>query len=174
MEELIAIRTVYSGDVLKLRVDKVRLPGGSLSTREIIEHRDCVCIVPVDASGNILLVKQFRAAVGKTLLEIPAGSIDAGEAPEQAASREMREETGFRPQRLEKLGGYYASPGYCTEFMNLFLAKDLVPDGLHAEDTEEIEVVKVSQDKIMGLIKSGGIQDAKSVAGLLLYLCRVK
>jgi ADP-ribose pyrophosphatase len=172
MEETISSRLVFSGEVLNLRVDDVRLPDGSLSTREIIEHRDCVCIIPVDESGKLLLVKQYRRAIEKSLLEIPAGSIDEGENPEEAASREMREETGFRPLKLESLGGYYASPGYCTEYMHLFLAKDLVPDGLHAEDTEDIEVVRVSPDDVGGLIKSGQIQDAKSVAGLLLWLCR--
>jgi len=172
MEETISSRVVFSGEALRLRVDEVRLPDGSRSTREIIEHRDCVCIIPLDESGNILMVRQYRKAVGKKLLEIPAGSIDGGETPEEAARREMREEAGFRPEKLENLGGYYASPGYCTEYMHLFLAQDLVADALHAEDTEEIEVVKVPKDNIGGMIKSGEIQDAKSVAGLLLYICR--
>jgi len=172
MEETISSRLVFSGEALRLRVDNVRLPDGSLSTREIIEHRDCVCIIPLDKSGNVLLVKQYRRAIDKSLLEIPAGSIDEGETPEEAACREMREETGFRPLKMESLGGYYASPGYCTEYMHLFLAQDLVPDGLCAEDTEDIEVVRVSPDEIRELIKSGQIQDAKSVAGLLLWLCK--
>ncbi len=171
MEETISSRIVFAGEVLRLRVDDVRLPDGSVSSREIIEHRDCVCVIPLDDAGNVLLVKQYRRAIDKSLLEIPAGSIDEGETPREAACREMREETGFRPRKLESLGGYYASPGYCTEYMHLFLAKDLVPDGLHAEDTEEIEIVRVTPEEALRLIKSGRIQDAKSIAGLLLWMC---
>jgi ADP-ribose pyrophosphatase len=155
-------------------VDDVRLPDGRVTKREIIEHGDCVAVIPVEADGNILLVKQFRKPVEKELLEIPAGCIDNGEAPEAAVSREMREETGFRPKKLEKLGGFYTSPGYCTEYMHLYLAYDLVPERLYAEDTESIELVRVPFSQIASLISSGAVCDAKSIAGLLLYLLRNK
>jgi len=170
MEETLSSRVVFKGQAVKLRVDSVRLPGGRQSEREIVEHGDCVVIIPIDAGGNLLLVKQFRKPVERELLEIPAGGIDPGEEPAAAVCREMREETGYRPQKIEKLGGFYASPGYCTEYMHLFLARDLVLDRLHAEDTDSIELVKVSLSQVAELIATGAICDAKSIAGLLIYL----
>ena len=170
MEETLSSRVVYSGRAVRLRVDDVRLPGGRQTKREIIEHSNCVAIIPIDADGNLLLVKQFRKLVEQELLEIPAGGIDPGEEPEAAVCREMREETGYRSRKMERLGGFYASPGYCTEYMHLYLAYDLVPDRLQAEDTDSIELVRVSLNQIAGLIISGAICDAKSIAGLLVFL----
>lgn len=170
MEETISSQEIYSGRILKLRVDDVRLPNGQQTKREIIEHSDCVAIVAIDADDNVLLVKQFRKPVEKELLEIPAGCIEEGEAADTTASREMREETGYRPRKIERLGGFYSTPGFCTEYLHLYLASDLVPDELHAEDTDEIELVRVPVQQITGLISSGAICDAKSIAGLLLYL----
>jgi len=170
VEETLSSRLVYSGRAVRLRVDSVRLPGGRQTEREIVEHDDCVVIIPVDADGNLLLVKQFRKPVERELLEIPAGGIEAGEELEAAVCREMREETGYRPRKINRLGGFYASPGYCTEYMHLYLAYDLVPDRLYAEDTDSIELVRVPVSQIADLMASGAICDAKSIAGLLLYL----
>lgn len=127
-------------------------------------------MVAVEADGSILLVRQFRKAIEKELLEIPAGGIEPGEDAGAAVVREMREETGFLPQKLEHLGGFYSSPGFCTEYLYLYLATDLKPGRLYAEDTEGIKLVRVTARQIRGLIKSGTICDAKSVAGLLTYL----
>ena len=101
-------------------MDSVVKPNEKKTTREVVEHVDCVVILPVDSNDNILLVRQYRHAVDKELLELPAGSIDPGETPEQAATRELREETGYKPGKLEGLGGFYAAPGYCTEYPALF------------------------------------------------------
>jgi len=103
-------------------------------------------------------------------LEIPAGGIDAGESPEEAVSRELREETGCLPQKMERLGGFYSVPGYGTEYLYLYLATDLTPGRLFAEDTESISVVRVPISQILELITSGSICDAKSIAGLLTFL----
>ena len=153
-----------------MRIDTVRTPSGRETTREIVEHDDCVAVIAIDADGKVLLVKQFRKAVGKELLEIPAGGIDSGESPEEAVSREMREETGYRPRRVERLGGFYSAPGYCTEYLYLYLATELTHSPLQAEDTESISLVRVPLDQIAGLIKAGKICDAKSIAGLLAFL----
>ncbi|UCG54401.1 MAG: NUDIX hydrolase [Dehalococcoidia bacterium] len=170
MEETLSSQEIYKGRILNLRIDKVRLSSGRCTKREIIEHSNCVAIVAVDENDNVLLVKQFRKPVERELLEIPAGCIEEGEEVEVTVIREMREETGYRPQKVKRLGGFYSTPGYCTEYLHLYLATDLIVDELHAEDTDEIELVLVPLHEIAGLISAGSINDAKSIIGLLLYL----
>jgi ADP-ribose pyrophosphatase len=155
---------------VRLRVDTVQMPSGRQTTREVVEHSDCVGIVAIDENDNVLLVKQYRQAIDKELLEIPAGGIDPGEDAEAAMRREMREETGFLPRRVARLGGFYSSPGFCTEYLHLYLALDLVSSPLHAEDTEIIKLVRVPTSQIPELLSSGQICDAKSIVGLLTYL----
>jgi ADP-ribose pyrophosphatase len=169
-EETLSSRRLFEGRALKLRVDTVRLPDGRETTREVVEHENCVAIVAIDDDDNVLLVKQFRKPVEKELLEIPAGGIDPGESPEDAVRREMREETGFLPRQVQRLGGFYSSPGFCTEYLHLYLAGDLVAKPLKAEDTESITLVRVALSEIPGLISSGAVEDAKSIAGLLAFL----
>lgn len=169
-EKTLSSQRVYDGRAVKLRVDTVLTADGRETKREIVEHSDCVAIVAVDADSNVLLVKQFRKPVGKELLEIPAGGIDPGEDPLATVRRELQEETGYLPRKVERLGGFYSSPGYCTEYLHLYLATDLVPSQLHAEDTEDIRLVSVPISRIPQLIASGRICDAKSIAGLLTFL----
>jgi ADP-ribose pyrophosphatase len=173
-EKTLSSKVVFKGRALKMRVDTVLTADGRQSTREIVEHPDCIAVVAIDARGNVLLERQYRQALGKELLEIPAGGIDAGEEPETAVVREMREETGFRPQKVTKLTGFYSSPGFTNEYLHLYLATDLVPDPLSAEDTTGIDVMPVPLAQIPTLITSGKIQDAKSIAGLLYYLEHIK
>ena len=169
-EETLSSQLVYDGRAVKLRVDTVRMPGGRETAREIVEHSDCVAIVALDEDDNVLLVNQFRKAVGKELLEIPAGGIDPGEDAEEAVRRELREETGYLPRKLKQLGGFYSAPGYCTEYLHLYLVNDLVHSPLNAEDTEAIRLVRMSLEQALDLIRSGDICDAKSIAGLLTFL----
>ena len=169
-EKTLSSKQVYEGRAVRLRVDTVQLPGGRETTREIVEHSDCIAVVALDSDDNVLLVRQYRTPVEKELLEIPAGGIDPGENAEEAVRREMREETGYLPEKVEKLGGFYSAPGYCTEYLYLYLAADLIPSRLQAEDTENIQLTKVPLSQIPGLINSGTICDAKSIAGLLIYL----
>jgi len=168
-ERTLSSQLIYDGQVVKLRVDTVRMPGGRETQREIVEHGDCVAIIAIDADDNVLLVKQFRKPVEKELLEIPAGSIDPGEDPVTTVRREMQEETGYLPQKVERLGGFYSSPGFCTEYLHLYLATDLTPSPLYAEDTESIKLTRVPISQIRSLIASGSICDAKSITGLLIY-----
>jgi len=170
VEKTLSSQLIYDGRALKLRVDTVQMANGRETTREIVEHSDCIAIIAIDADNNVLLVKQFRKPVEKELLEIPAGGIDHGEDPEASVRRELREETGYLPQKMVRLGGFYSAPGYCSEYLHLYLATDLVPSQLFAEDTEEISLVRVPVTQIPGLITSGKICDAKSIAGLLTYL----
>ena len=169
-EKTLSSRLIYEGRAVKLRVDTVKMPDGRETTREIVEHSDCVAIIAIDADDNVLLVEQFRKPVEKTLLEIPAGGIDPGEDPVTTVCRELREETGYLPRKVERLGGFYSAPGYSSEYLYLYLVTDLAPNPLHAEDTENIRLVRVAIAQIPGLIASGSICDAKSIAGLLTFL----
>jgi ADP-ribose pyrophosphatase len=169
-EKTLSSKVIFEGRVIKLRVDTVETADGRQTTREIVEHADCVAIVAVDADDNVLLVKQFRKAPEKELLEIPAGGIDDGEDARAAVIREMQEETGFRHRKVERLGGFYSSPGFCNEYLHLYLATDLTPGQLYAEDTAGIEVVRVPVAQINDLVTSGQIEDAKTIAGLLAFM----
>ena len=169
-EETLSSKIAFNGEILNVRVDEIRLPGGRKSTREIIEHSDAVAVVPIDRNGNMILVKQYRRGAGKDLLEIPAGCVEPGENPEETVKRELQEEIGYLPNKITRMGGFYASPGYNTEYLYLYLATELVPAKLHAEDTDSIEVVPVPIKSITDYIKSGKICDAKSVAGILYYM----
>lgn len=169
-EKLVSSEIIFKGRAVRLRVDTIEKTSGEVTTREIVWHSDCIAVVVLDDKDNIILEKQYRRPAGKVLLEIPAGGIEEGESPEEAVKRELQEEIGYLPGKVVRLGGFYAAPGYCTEYLHLFLATDLIPSRLTAEDTDEIEIVRVPVSEIKGLIDSGQIGDAKSVAGLLQYL----
>jgi len=169
-EKKLATQQIYHGRVVNIRVDTVEIAGGKKTTREVVEHSGCIAVVAIDKHNNVLLVRQFRYPVDRFLLEIPAGGIDPGEEPVDSVRRELQEEIGYFPRKIDKLGGFYAIPGYGTEYLHCFLATDLVPGRLVAEDTDDIEVVRVSPDEIPRLIASGEICDAKSIAALLTFL----
>ena len=163
-------RVEFQGRILSVRVDKVRLPDGRITTREIAEHGASVCVVPVDPQGNVLLVRQYRKPVEDQLLEVPAGGMEPGESPMQAAVRELQEEVGFNAREIQTLSSFWISPGWCTEFMHAFLATQLEPASLPADYDENIAVVRIPWGEVDGLLQSGEIKDAKSIASLLLAL----
>ncbi|MBI2850150.1 MAG: NUDIX hydrolase [Chloroflexi bacterium] len=168
-EKTLSSKVIHDGHI-KLRIDTIQLPDGEISTREIVEHPEVVAIVAVDDRDNVLMVRQFRRAAGQELLEIPAGGIDGEETPEEAVRREMQEETGYLPRKIEKLGGFYSAPGFCTEYMHLFLATDLTPSRLSAEDTDSIRLERLPISEIPKLVALRELHDGKSIAGLLTFL----
>ncbi|HEY96328.1 MAG TPA: NUDIX hydrolase [Dehalococcoidia bacterium] len=169
-EKVLSSELIYKGRAFTVHVDTILTADGRKTTRDIVEHNECVAIVAVDSDGKILLVNQYRLPVGKQLLEIPAGGIDGDEEAVDAVQREMQEETGYLPNKVEKLGGFYSAPGFCTEYLHLYLATELVPSRLVAEDTDSIILKRISPEKITDLIQSGEICDAKTIAGLLTWL----
>jgi ADP-ribose pyrophosphatase len=169
-ERRVATRQIHRGRALNLRADTVKDTADRETIREVVEHSDCVAVVALDDQDNVLMVRQFRYAVDRLLLEIPAGGIDPGEQPADAVRRELQEEIGYLPRQMERLGGFYAIPGYGTEYLHCYIATDLAPSRLVAEDSESIELVRVPVREIPRLIKSGEVCDAKSIAALLMFL----
>ena len=167
-ERLLTTRRVFDGKILGLRVDSVGLASGRQTVREVVEHGASVVVVPIDGQDNVVLVRQYRYAAGATLLEAPAGMVEGAETPEACAQRELQEETGYRSGDLKPLGGFWTSPGFCTEYIHAFVATDLSEDGLPQDDDEAIATVRVPLAKIGALIRSGEIEDAKTMAALLM------
>lgn len=163
-------RRIYEGRVISLRTDEIELPSGRREVREIVEHRGAVAMVPL-IGGDVVLVRQFRPAVGRALLEIPAGSREPGESVESCLQRELAEEIGMRAGRSEHLMTFYPSPGFLTEAVHLYAAFDLTPYRLHAEE-EDLTVVRVPVAQAVTLVGQGEIVDAKSIIGLLLLAAR--
>jgi ADP-ribose pyrophosphatase len=169
--------TVYLGKAFDVRKDRVLLPDGKETSFDVVVHPGAVTLIPVDSEGRILFVRQYRYAVGEELLELPAGTLEAGEDPQDCAHREIREETGMSAAKLEKIGEFFLVPGYSTEYMYIFLATILKPDPLPGDEDEFITVEAVSLEKIPELISQGTLRDAKSLSALLLaepYLTQFK
>jgi len=149
-------------------VHTVRLPDGRISTREIVEHSGAVAMVPILDHDRVILIRQFRQAAGEALLEIPAGTLEPQESPEECARRELQEEIGYRCGRLEELFSSFLAPGYSTEMLHTYLALDLTPAKGHADADEFVEPEIIRFQDVPHLIRSGAIKDAKTICGLLL------
>jgi ADP-ribose pyrophosphatase len=132
-----------------------------------VEHGEVVAVVPLLEGKDVLLVRQYRLPAAQILLEVPAGGVDEGESSEQAAQRELGEECGQQAGRLERLGGFYLSPGFCSEFVHVFLATQLRPVPAHPDPDEEIAVVRLPLPEALRLVRRGEIRDGKSIIGLM-------
>jgi ADP-ribose pyrophosphatase len=167
-EIFVSTERIYAGKVVNLRRDIVRLPNGKEASREVVEHPGDVAVVPVLPDGRVLMVRQFRHPVGKVLLEIPAGKLDAGEGPAQCALRELEEETGHRAGVMERRASIYTGPGFTDEIIHIFIASDLVKTFMNPDEDELLEVRAYEQRDIRRMIREGLICDAKTISGLYL------
>ncbi|MQG48574.1 MAG: NUDIX hydrolase [SAR202 cluster bacterium] len=167
-EPTIDTRRIYEGSIINVRVDTVRMPNGISARREVVEHSPAVCIVPVDENGNVILVRQYRKPAEEALLEVPAGGVEEGEVSEEAVLRELQEEIGYTAGKLVHLSSFWVAPGWATEFMHAYLATELSPSRLDADEDENIQVVRVPFDDAVAMFKTGEIQDGKTIASLLL------
>lgn len=166
--ETIEVHEIYRGSLLSLTLEKVRIPSGRLVQREVVRGVRSAAAVAATSSGDVVLIRQFRQPVEGEIIEIPAGLVDPREEPEQTASRELLEETGYRAGRIAHLADFYMTPGYSDELMSLFLATELSKEVAAPEADEEIEIVLVAFDEALRMISEGKIRDAKTIAGILL------
>jgi ADP-ribose pyrophosphatase len=167
---ILSTSTAYKGRLFDIEVTEMRMANGALTKREGLVHPGAVAMIPVTAGGNLLLVTQYRHSAGKRLLEIPAGTLEKGEAPLAAVSRELQEEVGMRPGRIKPLGGFYVAPGYTSEYIHLFICEDLAESSLDGDEDEDIDIHELSAEQAIAAIQSGDICDAKSVIGILRWL----
>ena len=170
IETRTAGRTVFEGKLLSVSVDQVQREDGREAQREVVHHPGAVAILPVHADGSVTLVRQFRYAAGRHLLEVPAGTREPGEAPEVTAVRELQEETGIRATTVELTQRFYISPGWCDEQLSIYRATDLTDGEMAQEDDEAIEIVQVPAAELQAHIASGDIADAKTIVAVLHHL----
>jgi ADP-ribose diphosphatase len=167
-------RRVYEGKVVSLDVDDVLEPGGVRATREVVRHRGSVAALPVHEDSRMVLVRQYRYAVDAMVWELPAGRLDPGESVEDAARREMEEEVGLRPRRLEPLATFYTTPGFCDETMHLFRATGLEAVAARPEADERIESCTFTRAELEEMIRRGEIREGKTLVALLMEIARAK
>ncbi len=168
-ERKISGRRQYSGRILDLEVDRVRLPNGSETTREVVRHRGAAVVLPLHADRRVVLVRQYRYPSDEILLELPAGKLDPGEDPRECAVRELEEETGWRAGEVRELGSFLTTPGFTDEVLHAFLATRLseAPDASPDPD-EEIQIVTMTVDELLEGCRSGAIRDGKTLATIFL------
>jgi len=165
--ETTSTETIYSGKVFDIRIDAVR-EGSIEYNREVVVHKGSAVVIPVFDDGTVALVRQYRHAAGKFLLEICAGTLNAGEDPEIGARRELEEEIGVTPGKMEKLCEFYVSPGFLTEKMHLYLATELTETAQNLEPDEILTVERHSLDNLLEMVRRGEIEDAKTIIAILL------
>jgi ADP-ribose diphosphatase len=167
------IRTVFKGRVFTVKVETIALPKGGELAVEIVRHPGSVVIVPLTENGELILVRQYRHPIGRWVWELPAGTLKPGEEAERAAVRECHEETGLIPSRVEPIGSYYPSPGFCDEIMHFFKVTGLRKPGAgdeaaYRDEDEDLEAGTFSRADVQAMMTSGEIVDMKTVAGLAL------
>jgi len=166
----VSTRIAYHGGHVQVREDRVIEPGGHECMREIVVHPGAVCIVARPAPDKVILIRQYRHAAGRVLLEIPAGTLHDGEDPRECAIRELEEEAGYRAATMTERAAFWTTPGFTTEFMYLYEAEGLTQTQISPDEDEVIEVDIVSITEALRMIDDGRIQDAKSILGLLRVL----
>lgn len=171
-EKILSEEVKYSGNFLKVSDIKVTLPDGNFASRDCIRHPGASAILPITEDGKVILVKQFRTALNKVLIEVPAGKLEKGEDPLVCAQRELEEETGFKGNTFEYLGKICTVPGFCDEIIHLYLATDIIEGVKGGDEDEFTEIIKVTVDEMKEMIKKGEIIDTKSINCLCHYMLR--
>ncbi len=170
IETLVSKQEVFRGRMIHLRIDTVTLPDGKETTREVVEHPGAVAVVAETSEGKLLLVTQYRHPIGQISIEIPAGKLEPGEPIEEAAYRELLEETGFRAETITKIMEFYSTPGFSDEIMHLYAASGLNFEKSQPDEDEFIDCKDYTKEEVLNLIQSGQIKDAKTLIGLFWWL----
>jgi ADP-ribose pyrophosphatase len=161
-------RVIYRGRKIDLALQAIARPDGSITQREVVLHPGAVALVPMVDPDHVCLIRNHRYAIGKTLLEVPAGTIDPDESPDETARRELAEETGYQADRIVRVGEWFVSPGVMNERMFLYLCEDLKPGPTSHQPDERLQPVIVAWDEALGMVRDGRIEDAKTMLALLL------
>lgn len=167
-EKLISTEPVFNGRVVSLQIDTVELPNGQTATREVMKHPGAVAVLALH-NGKLLLVDQYRQAMGRTELEIPAGKLEKGEEPLAAAARELEEETGYRCADLRHLHSFYTSPGFCDEIIHLYLAENITAGTVSPDEDEFLDLYEVTLEEAQAYIADGRIADAKTLLAVYMW-----
>jgi ADP-ribose pyrophosphatase len=169
MKNIIDQKLIHQGYVFSLYREKVTLPNGVVSERDVVRHPGASVIVPLTDKQSILFIKQYRHAVDDYLIELPAGTLEKNEAPLDCAKREVREETGYSASTWEELGKLYPTPGFCDELQYIYLASDLIKDLLPQDEDEIIEVIEIKLSDIIKMVNENKIKDAKTLSALFMF-----
>jgi ADP-ribose pyrophosphatase len=163
-EKTLSSETIYQGKIIDLQVDEVKLPNGKTSKRELIKHPGAVAVIALTPEGKIVMVEQYRKALEKSIVEIPAGKLEPGEEPIITAARELEEETGYGCEELEHLISFYTSPGFADELVHLYIAKNItrIEEARELDEDEFVELLEVTVEEALGLMKEKKIYDAKT------------
>jgi ADP-ribose pyrophosphatase len=163
-EKTLSSETIYQGKIIDLQVDEVKLPNGKTSKRELIKHPGAVAVIALTPEGKIVMVEQYRKALEKSIVEIPAGKLEPGEEPIITAARELEEETGYGCEKLEHLISFYTSPGFADELVHLYIAKNItrIEEARELDEDEFVELLEVTVEEAVGLMKEKKIYDAKT------------
>ena len=168
-EKKISSKKIFQGKLINLHIDEVTLPNGKTGTREWVDHPGAACVVPILPSGEICLIRQYRYALNQEFIEIPAGKLDKGEAPQDCAKRELLEETGYSASKLTFLTKIYPAIGFSNEVMWIYLGEDLIKTQGQLDSDEFLEITPLPAKEAYYMVKSGQIVDVKSIIGIMWY-----